>query len=332
MAGALAAHVACGGLLPVAPSAYYDAESAPHLRYLFEQVWTMPYTPLSATDVIGGALARDGYEVFVVPGVTTGKLVDAKDDVEAWIAAGGVFVGATVGDGAGGTPFAVAAGWTSSSLSSPPGFHVPGSLFRVARGPDGPLTLGAAPWAYVMNNEEPILSPSTTGVNAFAYPTDAGDFWWSGAARSAGELKGSSAVVEETLGEGRVVLFSSTPNFRAWTIGTQFLLANAIVYPSSAPRGTDVRSSHAAAAARQTADLTASPFRSIAFEVSAAQATQAMAIVERFTSEGTVATVGGSAFVRIPNRTGQDREWHPFARDLVEALRRSGVDLRLLIV
>ena len=117
------------------PSAYYDAESAPHLRYLFEQVWTMPYTPFSATEVLGGALARDGYEVFVVPGVTTGKLIDAKDDVEAWIAAGGVFVGATVGDGAGGTPFAVAAGWTSSSLSSPPGFHVPGSLFRVARGP-----------------------------------------------------------------------------------------------------------------------------------------------------------------------------------------------------
>jgi hypothetical protein len=45
-----------------------------------------------------------------------------------------------------------------------------------------------------------------------------------------------------------------------------------------------------------------------------------------------VATVGGSAFVRIPNGTGQDREWHPFARDLVEALRRAGVELRLVIV
>ena len=131
-----------------------------------------------------------------------------------------------------------------------------------------------------------------------------------------------------------MILFSSTPNFRAWTIGTQFLLANAIVYPVvRTPRDGRALLARRGRRPATTADLTASPFRSIALEVPAAQAAQAMAIVERVHApRGPWRRSDGSAFVRIPNRTGQDREWHPFARDLVEALRRSGVDLRLLIV
>jgi hypothetical protein len=59
----------------------------------------------------------------------------------------------------------------------------------------------------------------------------ADSLWFSGYAVGADSLLGSAGLVDERLGGGHVVLFSGEPNFRAWTDGTQFLLANALMYP-----------------------------------------------------------------------------------------------------
>jgi len=48
-------------------------------------------------------------------------------------------------------------------------------------------------------------------------------------------LAGSAFLADETLGAGRVISFSIDPNFRAWTLGTQRLLWNAIVGPDVPP-------------------------------------------------------------------------------------------------
>ena len=45
------------------------------------------------------------------------------------------------------------------------------------------------------------------------------DFFVSGFARGESELGGTAAVVDEPVGDGRVVLFSTDPNYRAWTLG-----------------------------------------------------------------------------------------------------------------
>src|SRR3712207_6973997 len=47
------------------------------------------------------------------------------------------------------------------------------------------------------------------------------DFFVSGFADGAEELGGTAAVIDEPVGDGRAVLFSFEPNFRAFTDGTQ---------------------------------------------------------------------------------------------------------------
>ncbi|MBA2639187.1 MAG: hypothetical protein H0U77_04160 [Nocardioidaceae bacterium] len=60
----------------------------------------------------------------------------------------------------------------------------------------------------------------------------------SGFARGAGELGGTAAVVDESYGEGRVVLFASDPNFRGFTSGTQTMVWNAVFGAAPASNGT----------------------------------------------------------------------------------------------
>jgi len=39
-------------------------------------------------------------------------------------------------------------------------------------------------------------------------------------------------LVDEPMGDGRTIVFSVDPNFRAWTEGTQQILWNAILGPN----------------------------------------------------------------------------------------------------
>ena len=77
-------------------------------------------------------------------------------------------------------------------------------------------------------------------------PAEHEDFFVSGFARGEEELGGTAAVVDEPFGDGRVVLFASDPNFRAWTVGMQKVLRNAIL-------GADPAAARAATASRPRA-------------------------------------------------------------------------------
>jgi hypothetical protein len=313
-------------------------ESFEHLRFQLEQVWQIPFTPLRGGQVQAGALSTGNYELFVVPGVATGDLRPARDRIEQWISQGGIYVGTARPGGTGGTPLAVSSGWTSAALKPAGGLQVPGTLFRVRlEDPSqSPVALGAKRFAYWYHLGEQLLLPTTTGVNAGLFPTTEPDFWFSGYAEGTRRLKGTAALVDEALGEGRLLLFSGEPNYRAYTEGSAFLLANAIVYPLAASaQTTSVTSAGVAgevAAARASAEPSFGPGRPIRIEVPAADAERAAAVLRAFTGQVSVAVARGSAFLQIANPKGLPPDQHPFARRLLPALATAGVEVRSAIL
>jgi hypothetical protein len=315
---------------------YGGGESSSHLRFTLGEQWGVPFDRLSGSSINSGALTKGGYDVLVVPGVSTNDLTRAKKDISDWIAGGGVYVGTARPGGTGGTPFAVASGFTTSSLSTPAGLGVPGTMFRVALNHESPVTLGAPDFGYWYGLGEQLMAPSTTGANAGMYPLTEPDFFVSGYASGADVLKGTAALVDEKLGAGRVVLFSGETDFRAYTTGTAFLLANAIAYPlSAAPATTDVLSGAAAsavAAAVASAGPETGPGQAIQIEVPSNQTKAAVGVIQQFTTNVMVKRARNSAFLTIPNPAGLDVEEHPFAIRLVPALEEAGVKVRSAIL
>ena len=311
-------------------------ESFGHMRYQLERAWKLPITVLNGLQVAGGSLERDGFDVFIVPGVTTVELALARNAIRSWVETGGVYVGTARPGGTGGTPFAVASGFTSSGLSEAQGLQVPGSQFRVSLNRLSPVTLGAPRAAYWYDLGEEVLSPTTTGRNAARFPKSAPEFWVSGYEEGGAALAGSAALVEETLGSGRVILFSGEPNFRAFTDGTALLLANAIAHPPGAAKvGVDVGSAaaaHAVAAAMATASAETGPGRPIRIEVASEDAGAALRVVAAFTDRARVMFARGSAWFTIPNPEGLTREDHPFASRLLPALRAAGITVRSAVL
>jgi hypothetical protein len=315
---------------------YGGGESSSHLRFTLGKQWGVPFDRLSGSSINSGALTKDGYDVLVVPGVSTNDLTRAKKDIADWIAGGGVYVGTARPGGTGGTPFAVASGFTTSSLSTAAGLGVPGTMFRVALNHESPVTLGAPDFGYWYGLGEQLMAPSTTGANVGMYPLTEPDFFVSGYASGADVLKGTAALVDEKLGDGRVVLFSGEMDYRAYTTGTAFLLANAIAYPlSAAPATADVASGAAASAvsaAVASAGPETGPGQAIQIEVPTNQTKAAVGVIQQFTANVTVKRARNSAFLTIPNPAGLDVEEHPFAIQLVPALEDAGVKVRSAIL
>ncbi|HEV3475829.1 MAG TPA: M14 family zinc carboxypeptidase [Actinomycetota bacterium] len=303
-------------------------ESLGHLRYTLDQVWDIPWTAVTGADIAAGRLTLQGFDVLIVPGVSTTDLSTGARQLKAWIEGGGVYVGTARGS-SGGTPFAISNGFTSASQSSLSGSVLPGSLFRVEIDAGSPVTLGAPDFAYWFNRGDRKLSLSTTGINPVRYPESEPDFWLSGYAAGHGPLKGSAGLVEEKLGQGRVILFSGEPNFRAYTEGPAFFLANSLIYPPAEESGTDVTSSTAAAdvlAAQRSAGPETGPGLPIQVEVPAAQADLAEETVARF-GDPRVEVARGSAFLQFPNPRDLEPDQHPFAARLIPALDAAGVDV-----
>jgi len=171
-----------------------------------------------------------------------------------------------------------------------------------------------------------------TGVNNVLNGCPTPQLWFSGYATGADVLLYSAGLIDEKLGAGRVVLFSGEPNFRAWTDGTEFLLANAVIYPEGAAMfaATDVRSPQAAEAvarARAAVEPAIGPGRPIRIRVPATQAEAALAVIERFTGEVTLRPAGDTAVLEIANPDGLTPDEHPFSRLLLPALGHAGIEV-----
>ena len=208
-------------------------ESSGWLRWLFTERWNLPSTTVSPSDVAAGALEDLGVDVLVVPNmyVPTVNQVLGKAGKLAlvdWVNAGGRYVGYR-----GGAELATRFGISTAQLQQPNSV-IPGSLIRVQLDPSSPLADGVGDFAWVMYDADRILQP-VGGTAPVTYPAfGSADFAVSGLGTGADRLGGTAAVVDEPMGDGRSIVFSIDPNFRAWTEGTQQILWNAILGPDPA--------------------------------------------------------------------------------------------------
>ena len=200
---------------------------------MIEQRWGRSATTVTAADVNAGAAAFRSLGALIVPdgsNPTGGLDAQGQQNLRDWVAAGGVLVGLRRAHNV-----ARSAGLTSTTVKPvPDGYLVLGSHFRVDVDHASPVALGRPREDFQFNNGDPLLNPSTTGVNVLTYPSD-DRFWFNGYTEQADLLKGTAALTDEPYGAGHVVLFAYDPVFRAYEESGEHLLANALLYPTGGP-------------------------------------------------------------------------------------------------
>ena len=317
--------------LPVVTSEAYG-----HQKWLLERSWQLPFDELTGAQIAAGQLESGDYDVLVVPAVSTAQLQPATEQVRSWIDAGGTYVGTARSGGTGGTGFAVSAGFTTATTSPLSGAQVGGTAFRMAvTDATTPVTLGAGDEAFFFNLGERVLTSGDSSRTPVSYATG-DDFWFSGYGVGVEPLEGTAGIVEESLGDGAVVLFSGEPNFRGYTEGVSFFLANALASPSArstlagpAADVSDAAFAAQVAAARRTGDgVGTGPGRPISLEVAQTDLPGARTLLGEFTTDIAVEwTPRGTAILRIPNPQGLDMEAHPFVYQLRPAFEDAGIEL-----
>lgn len=301
-------------------------ESAGAIRYLFEQVWGVPFSDVTADQIKAGL---DGIDVLLVPDGAADYALQAlgskgKKALADWVKSGGRYVGYV-----GGTELAAKAGVSTVVLQASH-TSAPGTLIRVKLDPVSPLAAGlgstpeSAPTVWVMYVNDDRMTPGL-GVAAATFPA-AGDpaFHTSGLAIGVEELAGSAAIVDEPVGSlgGRAIVFSFDPNFRAWSAGTQRLLWSALYGPN--PPAVAVVSPTLRTAAVDRADRAAKALpglgKAIRIVVRAEDADLTRSVVARYGVEFKELRKPGRAIFLIENRQALSWEEHPFALDLSHEL------------
>ncbi|MET0625273.1 MAG: M14 metallopeptidase family protein [Pyrinomonadaceae bacterium] len=214
-------------------------------RWLFD-TFNVPYTSLRDADVRAGNL-RAKYDVIVLPSMRLREIVEgrAKETAPAELTGGITEAGVAnlrrfVEEG--GTLVC----WDDSTElpiksfnlpvrnvlegSRPADFYCPGSVLRVEVETAHPLARGFGRQldAYFVNSVAfEVTDPQRARVVA-RYAAREGELLRSGWLLGAEKIAGRAALVEATLGRGRVVLFGFRPQHRGQTWGTFPLIFNAI--------------------------------------------------------------------------------------------------------
>ncbi len=126
----------------------------------------------------------------------------------------------------------------ATSPLPPEEYYVPGSLLELTVDTTNPLAYGMPDKVDVMFANSPVfgLDPGAVGGRAapvtwFSGPNVLSSGWAWGVQR----LDGGSAVVDVSLGQGKVLLFGPDVAFRGQTHGTFKLLFNGLLYGSAKP-------------------------------------------------------------------------------------------------
>jgi Zinc carboxypeptidase len=303
------------------------SESTGWLRYLLEQVWQLPYQRVTSAQIAAGALAN--VDVLLVPNGVSGTASNALGPVGRkalleWVNAGGDYVGWR-----GGVDLAARLGLTTAQIAEPHS-DVAGTLIRVAVDPASPLAAGVGPFNWVFYDYDVVMTASSPTQVAARFPAfGSEDFFVSGFARGESELGGTAAVIDEPVGAGRVVLFSTDPNYRACTVGMHKMLRNAVLgadgFAGTAARaGSEARAAgerSAKAAAARVAALE-SPLR---LSVDPLSVDSTAAVLARFGAAYTLRETGNKATFLISNPAGLTGDEHPYAAALPDELRAAGV-------
>jgi hypothetical protein len=303
-------------------------QSTGWLRWLLEQRWHIPYRLVTSSDIAAGELA--GVDVLLVPNGPASSAFNAlgptgRQAIVDWVNGGGRYVGWRRG----GTVLAARLGISTAELSEPSS-SVAGALLRVQADEESPLDAGVGPFNFVFYDFDLVMTADDPSHVPVRFPdADSDDFFISGFGEGQEELGGTAAVVDEPVGSGRVIVFSTDPNFRAWTEGMQRHLWNAILGPNpvaepAAAAGSAARAdeeAEAAAAARALVSLD-SPLR---ITVRAGSARAVRILLDRHDVRYVTRQAPGRVFFLIRNPRGLAIEEHPFALRLAEDLQRARV-------
>jgi|CXWL01.1.fsa_nt_gi hypothetical protein len=111
-------------------------------------------------------------------------------------------------------------------------FYIPGSILRTELDTTHPIAKGMPKESIAWFEDSPafeIVGPQAASLRVIAsYPTDPSKVLLSGWALGAEKIAGKAALVEVTMGKGKIVLFGFRPQYRAQSLATYPLLFNAI--------------------------------------------------------------------------------------------------------
>ena len=310
------------------PNSSRGFEAAGQTRYLFRDVWHLPFSDVTADDITAGLA---GIDVLVMPDGYANYGVQAlgakgKRALKDWVNGGGRIVAWQ-----GGVEVAVKAGVSSVKLGSSR-TDAPGTLIRVSLAAGSPLAAGIGARDWVMYQDDRTMQPGLgTAVATFPAPGTS-DYATSGLAIGVSTLAGSSAVVDEAVGSGRVVAMSVDPNFRAWTQGTQRILWNAVLGPWTSPATPALAAGSKARAAAEAAAATAAGSlpdvgSAIRIRVRLADAAATAKVLAKHGATVVRQDLGSETLFLIANKKDLSYEEHPTFALIVGDLEKAGIDL-----
>ena len=310
------------------PSSTRGFEAAGQARWLFNEVWDLDFTDVTAADIAAGL---SGIDVLVIPDGYANYAMQAlgakgKRGLRDWVNAGGRIVAWQGG--------AVVAAKSGASTAKFSGSHtnMPGTLVRVSLDPASPLAAGVGVLDWVMYQDDARMAPGLgSAVGTFPAFGDP-DYATSGLTIGVQTLAGTSVVSDEAVGSGRVISFSIDPTFRGWTQGTQRLLWNAIVGPDPAGFGPGLLAGSKARAAAEKAALDAASAlpdvgSAIRIRVSRADAAATAKILARRSSEVIRIDLGNETLFLIANKKDLSVEESAVFTLAIRELGQAGISL-----
>jgi|SRR6187402_312096 len=112
-------------------------------------------------------------------------------------------------------------------------FYIPGSILEVAVDTSNPLAFGSKPTVPIFFEQSPAFHISGNAHSAANYASNKPLL--SGWILGGQYLQGNSALAEEPVGKGHLILFGFRPQYRAQSEGTYRFFYNALLYGSSTP-------------------------------------------------------------------------------------------------
>ena len=185
-----------------------------------------------------------------------------------------------------------------------------------------PLAAGVGDEVWSFVEYDPVLEATDPATVAVSLPgRRPGLLRLRASPRARSELQGTAAVTDEAYRDGRVVLFASDPNFRAFTDGTQQVLlerpARARTRRSSRP-GLPGRATAAVAAAAEVPDLGGA----LLLTVRPGAVGRAERLLATYGLEATRTAVSGGTRLTVRGFGCADR--NPVTKDLVRGLHGLG--------